>query len=77
MNKFAKATGGSLFEVKQKMPLKAIFDRIQQELRNQYSIGYRSNQDPATPGFRKIQLRAKRKDLKVQARAGYYVGESR
>ena len=76
MNKFAKATGGNLFEVKKKMTLNAIFDQIQQELRNQYSIGYRSNQDPGTPGFRKIQVRAKRKDLKVQARAGYYVGES-
>ncbi len=76
LNKFAKATGGNLFEVKRKTTLKAIFDQIQRELRNQYSIGYRSNQDPGAQGFRKIQLRAKRKDLKVQARAGYYVGES-
>ena len=58
------------------MTLKAIFDQIQQELRNQYNIGYRSNQDRGARGFRKIQLRTKRKDLKVQARAGYYVGES-
>ncbi len=76
LNKFAKATGGNLFEMKKKMTLKQIFDQIQQELRNQYSIGYHSNQDPGVQGFRKIQLRAKRKDLKVQARAGYYVGES-
>ena len=76
LNKLAKATGGNVFEVKKKMSLRAIFDQIQEELRNQYSIGYHSNQDSGPSGFRKIQVRAKGKDFKVQARDGYYAGEA-
>ena len=72
LTKIAKATGGNLFEVREKMPLRAIFTQIQRELRNQYSIGYHSNHAPGPPVFRRIELRTKRKDLTVQARNGYY-----
>tara|TARA_Y100000588_G_scaffold394477_1_gene515153 strand:- start:4052 stop:5029 length:978 start_codon:yes stop_codon:yes gene_type:complete len=77
LKKIAKATGGNLFEVKEKMPLRAIFTQIQKELRNQYSIGYRSNHTPGPPAFRRIELRTKRKDLTVQARNGYYTTDLR
>ena len=76
LNKFAKATGGNVFEVNKRMSLKAIFDQIQEELRNQYSIGYSSSQEAGPSGFRKIKLRAKRKGYKVQARDGYYADET-
>ena len=76
LKKFANATGGNLFEVKKKLPLKTIFEQIQQELRHQYSIGYRSNQNPGQAGFRRVHLRAKPKNFKVQTRSGYYVGET-
>ena len=68
LKKIARATGGNLFEVKRDMPLKEIFKQIQEELRSQYSIGYRSNHTTEQSGFREIQLRTKKKGLQVQAR---------
>ena len=64
-------TGGQMFEVTGKLTLEDIFGRIQEELRNQYSIGYTPS-DTAGDGFRHIRLRTTDKKLKVQTRAGYY-----
>jgi hypothetical protein len=41
-------------------------------MRSQYAIGFQSNNDRKDGGFRKLELRTKNKDLKVQARKGYY-----
>lgn len=72
LKKLARETGGDMFEVSRKRPLSEIYDTIQDELRNQYSIGYSSNLDSSDGGFRKIKLTTKNKNLKVQARSGYY-----
>lgn len=70
LKKLGRETGGSVFEVTKKQPLEEIFDQIQAELRSQYNIGYTSSN--TEPGFRKIELRAKDKGLKVSSRSGYY-----
>jgi VWFA-related protein len=72
LRKLARETGGDMYEVSRKQPLSAIYDTIQAELRNQYSIGYSSNLDTSDGAFRKIKLTTKNKNLKVQARSGYY-----
>jgi hypothetical protein len=48
-----------------------IFSEIAEELRSQYSIGYTPASD-AGPGYHKIVLTTKQKDMIVQARDGYY-----
>jgi hypothetical protein len=60
-----------MFEVSNKLLLQEIHDRIQQELRNQYILGY---EPPKTggAGFRSIKLRTKKGKLEVLTRAGYY-----
>jgi VWFA-related protein len=74
LEQISRETGGRLFEVSKKEPIDKIYAQIEEELRNQYSIGYPVAKD-ATPGFHKISLTVKRKDLVVQARDGYYLGE--
>jgi VWFA-related protein len=64
-------TGGRMFEVTKQLPLNQIFDQIQEELRNQYNIGYASPKSSGG-GFRKIKLSTKDNKLKVQTREGYY-----
>ncbi len=71
MEQLAKDTGGGFFEGSKKLSLDEIYRRIQEELRNQYSLGY-SPSGGSSPGFRKIHVAAKKKDLIVQARDGYY-----
>lgn len=72
LKKLGRETGGNVFEVGKKKPLDEIFEEIQAELRSQYSIGYTPSQGASAGGFRKIELNAKDKNLKVSARNGYY-----
>jgi VWFA-related protein len=71
MRRLAKETGGGYLEVSKDKSIEQIYAEIEEELRNQYSIGY----TPETTGdkkFRKIALTSTRKDLVVRTRAGYY-----
>ena len=65
-------TGGRLFEVSKKQPIDKIYADLQEELRNQYNLGYTPAKNDAGSGYRKIALTTKKKDLVVQARDGYY-----
>lgn len=73
LQRLSAETGGGFFEVSKKQPIDQTFARIQEELRNQYSIGFVSDQ-PAAPGtFRHVHVAVpNQKNLTVQARAGYY-----
>jgi VWFA-related protein len=71
----SQETGGRMFEVSSKRTLREIYDQIQEELRNQYSIGYTP---PNTGGaeFRRFKLLTKNEKLQVLTRAGYYPKKS-
>jgi len=73
LDQMAKATGGRVFEVSSKNTIRQIYAQIEEELRNQYSLGYSSDRPEGT-GYRKISVRTTRKDTIVQARDGYYPG---
>jgi VWFA-related protein len=66
-------TGGGFFAVSRKLSIEEIYDRIEEELRNQYSLGF-SPEKADSVGFRKIALTVKQKGLVVQTREGYYSG---
>ena len=40
LERLSKQTGGRLFEASKKQSVEQIYEQIQQELRNQYSLGY-------------------------------------
>jgi len=71
LKRMSEDTGGRVFKVDRKNSLPEIFDRIQQELRTQYSIGY-TPANPNSSGFRRVEIRTANRDLKVQARKGYF-----
>jgi VWFA-related protein len=72
LDQISKQTGGRLFEVSKKLPIEQIYAQIQDELRNQYSLGYTPDRADTGAGYHKIHLTTKQKDLIVQARDGYY-----
>jgi len=67
----SKRTGGAYFEVGKKDTLEKIYARIEEELRNQYSLGYTPDAG-AQGGYRRIKVDVQRKDVVVQGREGYY-----
>jgi len=73
LERISKETGGRMFEVSKKEPVNQIYSQIEEELRNQYSLGYTPDRGSAgESGYHKIQVAARQKDLTVQAREGYY-----
>ncbi len=75
MEQIARETGGRFFEVTKKQSIDQIYASIEEELRNQYNLGYTPDKADAASGFRKIHLTTTQKDLIVQTREGYYSGD--
>jgi VWFA-related protein len=75
MEQIAKETGGRFFEVTKKQSIDQIYASIEEELRNQYNLGYTPDKADAASGFHKIHLTTTQKDLIVQTREGYYGGD--
>jgi VWFA-related protein len=73
LEQMSKASGGRFFEVTKKEPLDKIYEAIDEELRNQYSLGYTPDKPDATPGYHKLHLTVKQKDMTVQTRDGFYL----
>ncbi len=73
MKKLAEQCGGRVISVGNKPEkLKEAFDQIAAELRSQYSIGYTPTNARRDGTFRRVEVRAKSRDLRVQARTGYF-----
>lgn len=75
--RMARETGGVSFEVPKGQSIDAIYAQIDEELRNQYSIGYtpeRSTTEARRRGdtYHTIKLITKDRSLTVNARTGYY-----
>jgi VWFA-related protein len=72
LERIAKETGGRLFDESKKQTVDDIYSAIAEQLRDQYILGYSPQKDQSGPGYHKIQVATKNKDLTVQARDGYY-----
>jgi VWFA-related protein len=72
LRKMSDETGGRVFKVDRRHPLEEAFQELQDEMRSQYSIGYTPTNDTKDGSYRHLEIRLANKDLKAQARKGYY-----
>ncbi len=73
MRKLTQETGGRVIDVGNKIDkLRKAFEEISAELRSQYNIGYTPTNVNRDGSFRKVQIKSKQGDYKIQARSGYY-----
>ena len=78
MRKLTQETGGRVIEVGNKQDkLQKAFDQISEELRSQYNIGYVPTNNVRDGSFRKVEIKPKDSNYKVQARSGYYATRRR
>ncbi|HEX3092227.1 MAG TPA: VWA domain-containing protein [Candidatus Angelobacter sp.] len=75
LEQISRETGGRLFEVSSKQTVEKIYAQIEEDLRNQYSLGYSPDRTDPGEGFHKISVKTKDKDLVVHAREEYYWGQ--
>jgi VWFA-related protein len=74
LQQLSKETGGRFFEVTKKETIDQIYAEIDEELRNQYALGYTPEKADADVGYHKIELTVKQKEAVVQTREGFYIG---
>jgi VWFA-related protein len=72
LEQMSRETGGGFFEVSSGETIDQIYDRIEEELRNQYSLGYSPEKTNSGSGFRSISVTVKPRGMIVQTRQGYY-----
>jgi len=72
LKRMSEETGGMVFEVDRHHTLSDVFKEIQDAMRSQYAIGYNPTNPNKDGTFRKIDIKLKNNDYKVQARKGYY-----
>ena len=73
LQQMSTATGGRFFEVSKKETIDKIYAAIDEELRNQYSLGYTPEKSDSPVGYHTLHLAVKQKDMTVQTRAGFYL----
>jgi VWFA-related protein len=72
LRKMSTETGGRVYTVDRKHTLQDVFKELQEELRNQYTLGYTPSNTARDGSYRKIEIKVKQSDLVAQARKGYY-----
>jgi len=72
LQRMSGETGGALYEVSKRNSISAIYLRLEEELRDQYSIGYTPDKIDAQPGYHKVHLSTRKAGLLVATRDGYY-----
>jgi Mg-chelatase subunit ChlD len=71
LNDLAAKSGGNLSRADTLYSLPAAFAQIAAELRTQYALGYYPSNTARDGGYRKIQVRTKRRSVMLRARPGY------
>jgi VWFA-related protein len=72
LRKMSEETGGRVYKVDRKNSLESIFKQLQEEMRSQYAIGYTPGDSRKDGGYRQLEVKVAGKDMRVQARKGYY-----
>ena len=70
-------TGGHPFRIWHGLPVAEIYAQAEEELRNEYVLGFAPTSADTGAGYHRIHLTTKQKGLTVQARAGYYSGQQK
>jgi VWFA-related protein len=72
LQRYSKETGGRVIEVTRAKDTAQAFQEIADELRTQYLLGYTPKNNRHDGSFRKIRVKVRGHDYKIQARRGYY-----
>jgi VWFA-related protein len=72
LERLANPTGGRAFHVDEKLTLKLIFDAIEEEMRNQYAVGFAPPAGGKPGAYHKLEVKLTKPDIKIQTRTGYY-----
>jgi Ca-activated chloride channel family protein len=67
-----EATGGQAFFPFSMKEVDSAYEKILSQIRAQYSLGYASTNEKADGQWRKVEIKVRRPDVRIQARKGYF-----
>jgi Ca-activated chloride channel homolog len=72
LQQLADRTGGTAYFPSDVTTLSADYHKILDELRRRYVVGYQSSNRTRDGKWRKVEIRAKRSDVEIRSRGGYF-----
>ena len=72
LQQITEATGGQAFFPYSMKEVEAAYEKILAQIRAQYSLGYASSNVKTDGQWRKVDIKVKRPDVRIQARKGYF-----
>ncbi len=72
LQQMTELTGGQAFFPSKLEDLDATYEKVLDEIRAQYQLGYASTNKVADGGWRAVEVKIKRNDLRVRTRKGYF-----
>jgi len=75
LERISTETGGHMFKIFHGLTVAQIYAQAEEELRNEYALGFTPTPANTGAGYHRIYLTTKQKGLTVQARDGYYSGQ--
>ncbi len=72
LQRIAEVTGGQAFFPTAVKELDSVYEKVVAQIRAQYTLAYVSANEKADGAWRKVEVKAVRKDLRVRSRRGYF-----
>ena len=72
LREMTEVTGGQAFFPSRLEDLDATYEKVLEEIRAQYQLGYASSNEKTDGQWRSVEIRIKRDDLRVRTREGYF-----
>jgi len=72
LQQITEATGGQAFFPFSMKEVDAAYEKILAQIRAQYSLGYASTNEKADGQWRRVEIKVKRPDVRIQSRKGYF-----
>jgi Ca-activated chloride channel homolog len=72
LHQIADATGGQAFFPTTMKDVEGMYEKIVAQIRAQYSLGYTSTNTKQDGEWRKVEIKVKRPDVRIQTRKGYF-----
>lgn len=72
LQQITDVTGGQAFFPMSMKEIESAYDKIVAQIRAQYSLGYASSNQKTDGQWRKVDIKVKRPDIRIQTRKGYF-----
>lgn len=72
LRQLAETTGGQAFFPAAMKDVESAYEKVLAEIQGQYHLGYQSTNPVQNGGWRKVEIKVKRPDVRIRSRKGYF-----